>query len=84
MSFWDGFIYNFLAMGVIFPWVYAYAPGKFPGANLEIAIILTLLAQLPISFSYAFLSTILPVSGGDYIYQTRAFGKIGFVSVMSG
>ncbi len=71
-------------MGVIFPWVYVYGPAFFPSANLEVAIVLTLLAQLPISLSYSILSTVLPVSGGDYIYQTRAFGKFGFISVMSG
>src|SRR5712692_948930 len=67
MSCWDGFIYNFLTMGVIFPWVYVYGPAFFPSANLEVAIVLTLLAQLPISMSYSILSTVLPVSGGDYI-----------------
>lgn len=84
MSCLDGFIYNFLTMGVIFPWVYVYGPAFFPHANLEFAIILTLLAQLPISLSYCILATVLPVSGGDYIYQTRAFGNFGFISVMSG
>ena len=84
MSCLDGFIYNFLSMGVIFPWVYVYGPALFPRANLEFAIVLTLVAQLPISLSYSILSTVLPVSGGDYIYQTRAFGKLGFISVTSG
>jgi APA family basic amino acid/polyamine antiporter len=71
-------------MGVIFPWAYLWGPASFPGANIELAIFLTLLAQLPISLSYSFLSSLLPVSGGDYIYQSRAFGKWGFVCVMSG
>jgi amino acid transporter len=84
MSCLDGFIYNFLTMGVIFPWVYVYGPAVLPNANLKFAIVLTLLAQLPISLSYSILATVLPVSGGDYIYQTRAFGKLGFISVMSG
>jgi basic amino acid/polyamine antiporter, APA family len=84
MSPWDGFVYNFLTMGVIFPWMYVTGRGMFPGGSLTLAICLTLLAQLPISLAYCFLATILPVAGGDYIYQTRAFGKWGFVGVMSG
>ena len=84
MSVTDAFIYNFLAMGVIFPWVYLWGPASFPGGNVEIAIWLTLLAQIPISLAYTFLSTALPVTGGDYVFQSRAFGAFGFVAVMSG
>jgi amino acid transporter len=84
MSPWDGFVYNFLTMGVIFPWVYLQGPGAFPGANAEVALLIAFLAQVPISLAYTWLATVLPVNGGDYIYQTRAFGKVGFISVMSG
>lgn len=84
MSVLDAFIYNFLAMGVIFPWIYVWGPSSFPGGSLEIGIWLTFAAQLPISLAYCFLATVMPFSGGDYIYQTRAFGKWGFISVMSG
>jgi amino acid transporter len=84
MSVLDAFIYNFLAMGVIFPWVYLWGPASFPGGNVEVALWLTLIAQIPISIAYTFLATALPVTGGDYVYQTRAFGAVGFVVVMSG
>jgi amino acid transporter len=84
MSPWDGFIYNFLTMGIIFPWLHTQGPGNFPGANLELAIFLALVIQLPIAFAYCCLGTVLPVSGGDYIYQTRAFGKIGAIAVIAG
>ena len=84
MSPWDGFVYNFLTMSVIFPWIYLQGPGMFPGANLELAILIAMLAQLPVSFAYSWLATILPTSGGDYVYQTRAFGRLGFISVFSG
>jgi amino acid transporter len=84
MSVLDAFIYNFLAMGVIFPWVYLWGPASFPGGDVEVALWLTLIAQIPISVAYTFLATALPVTGGDYVYQTRAFGSIGFVVVMSG
>lgn len=84
MSVWDAFIYNFLTMGVIFPWTYLWAPASFPGASLELGILLTLLAQIPISLAYCSLSSVLPVTGGDYVYQRYAFGRWGFVAVMSG
>lgn len=83
MSIADAFIYNFLSMGVIFPWVYLWG-GSFQGGSVALAIFVTLLVQLPISVAYCFLAVVLPVAGGDYVYQTRAFGKWGFVSVMSG
>jgi amino acid transporter len=84
MSVLDAFIYNFLSMGVIFPWTYLWGPASFPGGHIEGAILLTFLIQLPISLAYCLLATVLPVTGGDYVYQTRAFGTGGFVSVLSG
>lgn len=84
MSPWDGFIYNFLAIGVIFPWIYAYGPALAPGVDFCDAVLLALLAQVPVALAYAFLATTLPISGGDYLFQSRAFGHLGFVIVMSG
>lgn len=84
MSVWDAFIYNFLAMGVIFPWTYLWGPASFPGADIGIAIALTLIAQTPISIAYSYLAAVLPRNGGDYLFQKFAFGKMGFVIVMSG
>ncbi len=84
MSVWDAFFYNFLTMGVIFPWTFLWGPASFPGGNVQLAILITLIIQIPISLAYSFLSTTLPVSGGDYIFQKRAFGKWGFIVVMSG
>jgi amino acid transporter len=84
MSPFDGFIYNFLAMGVIFPWVFLQGSATFPNAHLEVALVLALLVQLPISLAYSLLAVAMPVNGGDYIFQTRAFGGWGFIIVMSG
>ncbi len=58
MSVSDAFIYNFLAMGVIFPWIYIWGPASFPGGNLELGIWLTFAAQLPISLP-------APLANGD-------------------
>src|SRR6267154_2587849 len=84
MSVLDGFIYNFLAMGVIFPWVYMWGSAAFPGASISLAILLAFAAQVPISIAYSVLASAIPVNGGDYVYQKEAFGRAGAIAVLSG
>lgn len=84
MTIIDGFIYNFLAMGVIFPWLYLWGPAAFPGANISVAILIAAVAQVPIAVAYAFLACVFPGNGGDYVYQTRTLGTAGAVCVLSG
>ena len=38
MAVTDALIYNFLTMGVIFPWVYVLGPAAFPGGSIPVAI----------------------------------------------
>ena len=41
--------------------------------------------EIPIAFVYVWLSTALPRSGGDYVFQSRVFGGgLAFTVVMSG
>ncbi len=85
MSPYSAFVYNILTMGLIFPWTYLWAPGALPGGNLAWGIILATLIEIPIAFAYVWLSTALPRSGGDYVFQSRVFGGgIAFTVVMSG
>jgi amino acid transporter len=85
MSPYSAFVYNILTMGIIFPWTYLWAPGALPGGNLFWGIILALLIEIPIAFTYVWLSTALPRSGGDYVFQSRVFGGgWAFTIVMSG
>jgi APA family basic amino acid/polyamine antiporter len=85
MSPYSAFVYNILTMGLIFPWTYLWAPGALPGGNLFWGIILAMIVEIPIALAYVWLSTALPRSGGDYVFQSRAFGGgIGFSVVMSG
>jgi amino acid transporter len=85
MSPYSAFIYNILTMGLIFPWTYLWAPGALPGGNLFWGIILATIIEIPIAFTYVWLSTALPRSGGDYVFQSRVFGGgIAFTVVMSG
>jgi amino acid transporter len=85
MSPFSAFIYNVLTMGLIFPWTYLWAPGALPGGRLVWGILLAMILEIPIAFVYVWLSTALPRSGGDYVFQSRVFGGgVAFTVVMSG
>ncbi len=85
MSPYSAFVYNILTMGLIFPWTYLWAPGALPGGKMVWGILLAMLIEIPIAFSYVWLSTALPRSGGDYVFESRVFGGgTAFTVVMSG
>jgi APA family basic amino acid/polyamine antiporter len=85
MSPWSAFMYNFLTMGVIFPWTFVWAPAAFPGVSVWMACLLAILLELPIALAYVWMATAMPRSGGDYVFQSRVLGgAIGFPVVMSG
>jgi APA family basic amino acid/polyamine antiporter len=85
MSPYSAFVYNILTMGLIFPWTYLWAPGALPGGKMVWGILLAMLIEIPIAFAYVWLSTALPRSGGDYVFQSRVFGGgTAFTVVMSG
>ena len=85
MSPYSAFVYNILTMGLIFPWTYLWAPGALPGGKLVWGILLAMVIEIPIAFVYVWLSTALPRSGGDYVFQSRVFGGgTAFTVVMSG
>jgi amino acid transporter len=85
MSPWSAFMYNFLTMGVIFPWTFVWAPQAFPGVAVWMACLFATLLELPIALAYCWMATAMPRSGGDYVFQSRVLGgSIGFPVVMSG
>ncbi len=85
MSPWSAFMYNFLTMGVIFPWTYMWAPQAFPGCSVWMACLFATLLALPIALTYVWMATAMPRSGGDYVFQSRVFGGgVGFPVVASG
>lgn len=85
MSPYSAFVYNILTMGLIFPWTYLWAPGALPGGKLVWGILLAMVIEIPIAYVYVWLSTALPRSGGDYVFQSRVFGGgTAFTVVMSG
>ena len=85
MSPYSAFIYNILTMGLIFPWVFLWGPSSFPGGSLPLGILIATVLELPIAFAYVWLTSAMPRSGGDYVFQSRVFGGgIGFTVVFSG
>ena len=85
MSPSSAFVYNVLTMGLIFPWVYLWAPAALPGGQLVWGILLAMALEIPIALAYVWLSTALPRSGGDYVFQSRVLGGgVGFTLVFSG
>lgn len=85
MSPYSAFVYNILTMGLIFPWTYLWAPGALPGGKVIWGILLAMLIEIPIAYVYVWLSTALPRSGGDYVFQSRVFGGgVAFTVVFSG
>ncbi len=85
MSPWSAYMYNFLTMGVIFPWTFVWAPAAFPGVSVWQACLYAILLELPIALAYVWMATAMPRSGGDYVFQSRVLGgAIGFPIVMSG
>jgi len=85
MSPYSAFVYNILTMGLIFPWTYLWAPGALPGGKLVWGILLAMVCEIPIALTYVWLSTALPRSGGDYVFQSRVFGGgAAFTIMMSG
>lgn len=85
MSPYSAFVYNILTMGLIFPWTYLWAPGALPGGQVVWGILLAMLIEIPIAYVYVWLSTALPRSGGDYVFQSRVFGGgVAFTVVFSG
>ncbi len=85
MSPWSAYMYNFLTMGVIFPWTFIWAPAAFPGVAVWQACLYAILLELPIALAYVWMATAMPRSGGDYVFQSRVLGgAVGFPIVMSG
>ena len=60
MSPWSAFIYNFLTMGVIFPWTFVWAPEAFPGVSVWMACLFATLLELPIALAYVWMATAMP------------------------
>ncbi len=72
-STWDVFMYSVLAMVVMTTgmWVYIQGPFAWPGANVPVGILITTIWGSAMIIVYAMLTSSMPRSGGEYVWQSR-------------
>jgi APA family basic amino acid/polyamine antiporter len=80
-SSYDAFIYNFLGANPILLGLYTFSLAPvFPGGNIIWAVVISGLILLLQSFVSAALISVMPRTGGDYLWQSRLIhGGVGFV-----
>ncbi|HKW04270.1 MAG TPA: amino acid permease [Nitrososphaerales archaeon] len=84
----QAFIYNFMAIGFYgFTWATLFSVSysqAFLGANVGLAIVLMAVSAIPFYLSTSMLSSAMPRSGGDYVWQSRVLHpSIGFAATFS-
>lgn len=79
---WRMALMNVANIGVAYiMFTYWSHPGVFPQSNLLIAIPVAVVLALPINILYWMFSTMMPRTGGEYVYLTRTFHPvIGFMA----
>ena len=74
-SVFDGFLYGIYAVSIVVAAALTYSLCyPWPAANIPLGIVIVCLAFLPTFTVYAMLTTLMPRAGGDYIWQSRAWG----------
>jgi len=62
-------------------WLILWGPYYGPGGDLALAVIITTVFMFFGSLAWAFLASIMPRSGGDFIFNSRALHPLlGFLS----
>jgi APA family basic amino acid/polyamine antiporter len=84
----QAFIYNFMAIGLCtFTWVTLYSIAysqPLLGANVGLAILIMAIVAIPFYICTSMLSSAMPRSGGDYVWQSRVLHPLlGFASTFS-
>jgi len=73
---WDVLFYNitFVSIGLVAALQMIYGYPYYPGGSVAWSIIITIGLVIPICLCYAFLSSAMPRSGGDYVFVSRILG----------
>jgi APA family basic amino acid/polyamine antiporter len=79
----DIFVYNTnnqnIGIGVAF--ILLLVPALYPGASMVLGTLLSCLIALPMATVYAYFASVMPRSGGDYVYISRTLHPVlGFMS----
>jgi hypothetical protein len=72
----DALFYNILAINpfLVAQLSFTTMAVAFPGANLWLAVLICGMLCIPEALVYAQLTTLMPRSGGDYVFQSRILG----------
>lgn len=78
----DAFLGNILAMGVSYFFVFAwFASLFFPGADLPITVLVTLIPGVVVALLYYLFTVAMPRTGGDYVWTSRILSpSLGFMT----
>jgi amino acid transporter len=78
----DAFLGNILAMGIAYFFVFEFfATLLFPGVNLPVTIIVTLIPGIVVALLYYLFTVAMPRTGGDYVWTSRILGApLGFMT----
>lgn len=65
-----------MSVGLSAWWLFLWGPYIAPGGNLYLAVLITLIMMIFGGLSWAFLATIVPRSGGEYVFNSRILHPI--------
>ena len=65
-----------MSVGLSAWWLFLWGPYIAPGGNLYIAVLITLVMMIFGGLSWAFLASIVPRSGGEYVFNSRILHPI--------
>jgi len=70
----DAFLGNILAMGIAYFFVFEFfATLLFPGVNLPVTIIVTLIPGVVVALLYYLFTVAMPRTGGDYVWTRESW-----------
>lgn len=79
----DAAVFNLFSatLGPVIAWILMFGVGFYPGSNVVLTIVLTLVLCVGLNLVYAIFASIMPRSGGDYIFISRTFAPwLGFAA----
>ncbi|MEO8687301.1 MAG: APC family permease [Solirubrobacteraceae bacterium] len=83
---YDAFIYNVMWSGgaLTLAFMYLLVPTLYPAANLPFTVLIAAILGIGGAFLYALLTTLMPRTGGDYVFVSRTIHPfLGFAANFS-
>ncbi len=84
-SVFDAFVYAFFSINIVTLGFYSFSQMYFFGGGMINALIVSAVFLIFEIIVYASLISVMPRSGGDYVWMTRIFGGgVGFILAITG